>query len=143
MTTITSDAIPSDARPAPRSRPILWAGRVLSALPAMFLILDGGMKLAKPPVVVEATVKLGYPERVIPALGIVLLGCTALYLAPRTAALGAILLTGYLGGAAATHVRVGGEPFSVVLPVILGAMLWGALALRDERVRHAIFSSRR
>src|SRR6185369_6756712 len=113
----------------------LWVGRISSALPALFLLLDGIMKLVKPVFVVEATVQLGYRESVIVGLGVVLIACTVLYLIPRTAVLGAILMTGYLGGAVATHVRVGGPLFSIIFPVILGAMLWGGLYLRDERVR--------
>ena len=116
----------------------LWAGRIISALPALFLLIDGIMKLVKPAVVVEATVQLGYPESVIVGLGAVLLACTILYLIPRTAVLGAILLTGYLGGAVATHVRISGPIFNIIFPVILGAMLWGGLYLRDERVRSLI-----
>ena len=116
----------------------LWVGRILSALPVLFLLLDGVMKLVKPAFVVEATVQLGWPESVIVALGVVLIACTILYLIPRTAVLGAILLTGYLGGAVATHVRVGGPLFSILMPVILGAMLWGGLYLRDERVRSLV-----
>ena len=113
----------------------LWAGRIISGLPALFMLVDGIMKLVKPAVVVDATVQLGYPESVIVGLGVVLIACTILYLIPRTAVLGAILLTGYLGGAVATHVRVGGPMFSIIFPVIFGAMLWGGLYLRDERVR--------
>ena len=116
----------------------LWAGRILSALPVLFLLLDGVMKVVKPAFVVEATVQLGYPESVIVGLGLVLVACTILYLIPRTAVLGVILLTGYLGGAVATHVRVGGPLFSILMPVILGAMLWGGLYLRDERVRSLV-----
>ena len=116
----------------------LWAGRILSALPVLFLLLDGVMKVVKPAFVVEATVQLGYPESVIVALGVVLVACTILYLIPRTAVLGAILLTGYLGGAVATHVRVGGPLFSILMPVILGVMLWAGLYLRDERVRSLV-----
>jgi DoxX-like family len=115
-----------------------WAGRVLSALPAAFLLVDAVMKLVKPAVVVEATVALGYPEAVIVPLGVVLLACTVLYAIPSSAVLGAIALTGYLGGAVATHVRVGGEIFPVVFPVILGVLLWGGLYLRDERLRSLI-----
>ena len=120
------------------SRTTLWAGRVLSALPALFLLVDAAMKLVKPAPVVEATVALGYPESVIRGLGIVLLACTILYVIPRTAVLGAILLTGYLGGAVATHVRVGAGAFPVALPVILGALLWGGLYLRNERLRSLV-----
>jgi hypothetical protein len=113
----------------------LWAGRIIGALPALFLLVDGGMKLVKPAPVVEATVQLGYPESVIFGLGIVLLACTILYLVPRTSILGAILLTGYLGGAVATHVRIGNSLFSVFFPVILGVLVWGGLWLRDDRLR--------
>ena len=116
----------------------LWAGRIISALPVLFLLLDAILKLIKPAAVVEATVQLGYPESVIFGLGIVLLACTIIYLIPRTAVLGAILLTGYLGGAVTTHVRVSGPFFSVILPVILGVLLWGGLCLRDKRVRSLI-----
>ncbi len=112
-----------------------WLGYVLSALPALFLLLDGVMKLVKPAPVIEATVQLGYPESVIIGLGIVLLICTILYLIPQTSVLGAILLTGYLGGAVATHVRVRGELFPILFPVIFGVLIWGGLYLRDERLR--------
>ena len=125
----------SEMHAAPVSTGARWAGWVLSGLPALFLLLDGVMKLFKPPVVVETTVKLGYAEEVIVALGIVLLACTILYLIPRTAVLGAVLLTGYLGGAVATHVRAGDEVFPIVFPVIVGAMVWGGLVLRDGRLR--------
>src|SRR6187431_112630 len=122
----------SDTQAAATSRKMLWAGRIIRALPVLFLLMDGAMKLAKPAFVVEATVQLGYPESVIIGLGIVLLSCTVLYVIPRTSVLGAILLTGYLGGAVATHVRVG-DPFFA--PVILGVLVWGGLYLRDGRLR--------
>jgi hypothetical protein len=123
---------------APVSRGALWAGRVLSALPALFLLLDGAMKLVKPAPVVEATVQMGFSEAVILPLGIVLLVCTVLYLIPATAVLGAVLLTGYLGGAVATHVRAGDGPFPVLFPVVFGALLWGGLVLRDPRLRSLV-----
>lgn len=113
----------------------LWAGRIMSGLPALFLLMDGIMKLFKPPVVVQATVELGYPESVIFGLGLTLLASTLLYLIPRTSVLGAILLTGYLGGAVATHVRVGGPAFNVVFAVMVGALLWGGLWLRERQLR--------
>jgi DoxX-like protein len=119
---------------APVSKKKLWAGRIISALPALFLLVDGIMKLVKPPVVVEATVKLGYPESTIIGIGIVLLAATVLYLIPQTSVLGAILLTGYLGGAVATHVRMGEGPFPVFFPVIFGVLIWGGLWLRDDRL---------
>ena len=111
-----------------------WIGLVMSGLPALFLLVDGVMKLFKPAVVVDTTVQLGFPEPVILPLGLALLASTALYLVPRTAVLGAILLTGYLGGAVATHVRVQDGAFPMVFPVIIGALLWGGLVLRDTRV---------
>jgi DoxX-like family len=106
----------------------------MSAVPALFLLVDGIMKLAKPTVVVETTVQLGYPESVIVGLGIVLLVSTALYVIPQTCLLGAILLTGYLGGAVATHVRVSDGLFPMLFPVIVGALLWGGLVLRNPRL---------
>jgi len=132
----TTNVIGSDTHRAAASNKLqLWAGRIISILPALFLLIDGIMKLVKPAVVVDATVKLGYPESTIVGVGIVLLACTILYLIPRTSVIGAILLTGYLGGAIATHVRVGDPVFPVIFPVILGAMLWGGLYLRNERLR--------
>jgi hypothetical protein len=139
MATITN-AVRSDTHnhAASTSRVRLWAGRIISTLAALFLLIDGIMKLVKPAVVVEATVKLGYSENVIVGLGIVLLACTILYLIPRTSVLGAIFLTGYLGGAIAAHVRVGDPLFSIIFPVILGAMLWGGLYLRNRRLRSLV-----
>ena len=118
------------------SKKAVWAGRIISALPILFLIMDGVMKLFKPAVVVDATVKLGWPERVIVNLGVILLISVVLYLIPTTSFLGAILLTGYLGGAVATQVRVGAPLFSNVLfPTYLGVMLWLGLYLRNGRLR--------
>ena len=125
----------SNIQTAPTSKSMLWTGRIISALPVLFLLMDGVMKLFKPRVVVDATVQLGYPESVILGLGIVLVTCTVLYIIPPTSGLGAILLTGYLGGAVATHVRVGEGLFPVLFPVIVGLLIWGGLYLRDERVR--------
>lgn len=125
----------SDTRSSPVSSKALWAGRIVSALPVLFLLMDGVMKLFKPAVVVETTVKLGYQEAVIIPLGIVLLAATVLYAIPRTSILGAILLTGYLGGAVATHVRVGEGWFQISFPIIFGVLIWGGLFLRDTRLR--------
>ena len=117
----------------------LWTGRILGALSTLFLLMDGVMKLIKPAPVVEATVRLGYPESVIQSLGIVLLVCTILYAIPRTSILGAILLTGYLGGAVAANVRVGNPLFSHTLfPVYVALLVWGGLYLRDRRLRGLI-----
>ena len=121
------------------SKKALWAGRIVSALPVLFLLMDGIMKLIKTAPVVEATVKLGYPVTTIVPIGIVLLTCTVLYVIPRTSVLGAILLTGYLGGAVATHVRVSDPLFTHVLfPVYLGVMIWLGLYLRDNLLRRII-----
>jgi hypothetical protein len=138
-TATTIHASNSDARSAPLSKGRLWTGRIMSGLPALFLLIDAVGKLLRPAPVVETTVQLGYPESVLLGLGIVLLTCTILYLIPRTAVLGAILLTGYLGGAIATHVRVGSPLFSHILfPVYLTVLIWGGLFLRDERLRALI-----
>jgi hypothetical protein len=117
---------------------MLWTGRVLSTLTILFLLVDGIMKLVKPAIVVETTRQLGYPESTIVGMGIALLASTVLYIIPRTAILGAILLTGYLGGAVATHLRVGAGLFSIIFPVIIGVLVWGGLYLRDERLRTLI-----
>jgi len=128
----------SEAKAAPVSKAMLWTGRILTAIPALFLTMDGVMKLFKPAPVVEGTVQLGYPESVIVALGIVLLVSTVLYVIPRTAVLGAILLTGYLGGATASHVRMGGPLFNIVFPSLVGIMIWGGIYARDARLRALI-----
>ena len=113
-----------------------WAGIIVSALPVLFLLMDAVGKFVKPEAVVKATTDLGYPESVILPLGIVLFISVVLYAVPKTSMLGAILLTGYLGGAVATHVRVGNPLFShVLVPVYLGIMIWLGLYLRDVRLR--------
>ncbi len=122
-----------------QTRMSLWAGRVISGLVAVFLLVDGVMKLVKPAFVVNATMLLGYPESTIVGMGIALTASTVLYVIPRTAILGAILLTGYLGGAVATHVRVGEAWWSTVpFPVLFGVLVWGGLWLRDERLRQLL-----
>jgi hypothetical protein len=138
-TATTIHASNSDAQSAPLSKGKLWTGRIMSALPALFLLVDAIGKLVKPAPVVEGTVQLGYPESVLLGLGIVLLTCTVLYVIPQTAILGAILLTGYLGGAVATHVRVGSPLITHILfPVYVAVLVWGGLYLRDERLRALI-----
>ena len=123
------------ANPAPLSLPRwqLWTGRALSALPVLLLLLSASIKLSHPPVAIETFVgKLGYPADMLSALAVLELFCTVVYIVPRTAVLGAVLLTGYLGGAVATHVRVGD---AFVVPLLLGVLVWAGLYLRDERVR--------
>jgi len=120
----------------------LWAGRILSGLAVLFLLFDATLKVLQLPVAVQGTRELGYPESVILGLGIVQLVCLVLYLVPRTSVLGAVLWTGYLGGAVATHVRIGHPLLSHVLfPVYVATLLWAGLWLRDERLR-AVFPIR-
>lgn len=116
----------------------LWTGRLLSGLASIFFLVDGGMKLFKPPFVVEATLRLGYPESSIIGIGIALVLSTVLYLVPRTSILGAVLLTGYLGGAVATHVRVSDPIFSILFPVVFGAISWAGLWLRSPHLRRLL-----
>ena len=114
----------------------LWAGRILSGLTIAFMLLDGAMKVLKAQVAVQGTVQLGYPESGVVGIGAALLVCTLFYAIPRTSVLGAILLTGYLGGAVATNVRVSAPVFTHILfPVYIAALAWGGLYLRDERLR--------
>ena len=113
----------------------LWASRILSGLVGLFLLFDGTMKLFKPIVVVKATRDLGYPESDIVGIGVTLLVCTLLYLVPRTSILGAILLTGYLGGAVASQLRVQAPLFNVMFAFTFGCLVWLSLWLRDARVR--------
>jgi hypothetical protein len=134
-----SHAVANRIEPA---KTLLWSGRVISILPALFLLFDAAMKLIKPGFVVAATGDLGFPESVIVPLGIVLASCTVLYLIPRTAAEGAILLTGYLGGAIAAHVRHEDGWFPVVFCAVFGALLWSGLLLRDARLRAVLPWSR-
>ena len=116
----------------------LWTGRILSGLASAFFLVDGGMKLFKPPIVVGTTLQLGYPESSIIGIGTILILCTLLYLFPRTAVLGAVLLTGYLGGAVATHVRVGGPIANILFPVECGLMVWAGLWLRSSSLRRLV-----
>jgi hypothetical protein len=115
-----------------------WIGRVLSALASLFLLFDGIMKLVKPSVVVQSTLQLGYAVSAILGIGLTLLVCTLLYIVPRTSILGAVLLTGYLGGAVASNIRAGMPVFNVVFPMIMAALLWGGLWFRDLRVRNLV-----
>ena len=125
----------------PVSKSRLWTGRILTTLAVAFIVLDGVMKLVKPTFVVKATLELGYPESSIVGIGVLLLVCTLIHLIPRTSILGAVLLTGYLGGAVASNVRIGNPLFSHVLfPFYVAVMVWGGLYLRDTRLRTLISS---
>ena len=123
----------------PVSTKSLWAARIVGGLAVMFLVLDGVAKLLALPPVVEGTISLGYPASLVVAIGVVEIVCLAAYVVPRTSVLGALLLTGYLGGAVATHVRIGSPLFTHVLfPTYIALLVWGALFLRDPRVRALI-----
>jgi hypothetical protein len=119
----------------PSSTTMLWAGRIISALAVLFLIFDGVIKALMLAPAVEATTQLGYPASLIIGIGVIELACLAVYLIPRSSILGAILLTGYLGGAIATQVRVGAPSFNTVFPIIIGALIWGGIYLRDAQLR--------
>lgn len=121
--------------PTPISKKALWAGYIMSALPVLLFLLGVIMTMLKPPSVVQGFTQFGFQESLLPKLGILELICTILYIIPRTSILGAILLTGYLGGATVTHLRVG-QPF--IMPVLVGVLVWGGLFLRDPRVRNLI-----
>jgi hypothetical protein len=113
-----------------------WTGNGLSAVVILFMLMDAALKLAQLPIVLETTAQVGWPIGSITSLGLVLLACTALYAVPRTSILGAILLTAYLGGAVATHARIGSPLFSHTLfGVYIGIALWGALYLKNDRLR--------
>ncbi len=116
-----------------------WAGRVLSGLAMAFLTFDLVVKLLRLPMAVEGTVSLGYSPAIILPLGLIELGCLLAYLVPRTSVLGAVVWTGYLGGAVATHVRMGHPLVShTLVPVYVAALIWGGLWLRNQRLR-AVF----
>jgi len=126
----------SGTQTAPISKKMLWAGRIISALPVLLMVFGGVFGVLKPAVAVPGFLHYGYPERVFLPICILEIVCAVVYAIPRTSVLGAILLTGYLGGATATHVRVGDPLFFV--PAILGVLVWGGLYLRDGRLRGLI-----
>jgi len=127
--------VQSDVETLPISKKALWVGYIMSALPVLMLLFSGTMKLIKPPPVLEGFKQLGLPENLVLGLGILELCCTIIYVIPRTAVLGAILLTGYLGGAILTHLRVGELIFA---QIGFGVLIWGGLYLRDPRLRALI-----
>lgn len=133
--------MPSDTQAAPVSKKGLWAGRIMSGLAVAFLAFDVVLKFLKPAPapVVEAFAHLGWSLSLAPVLGTILLVSTVLYVIPNTSVFGAIVLTGYLGGAVSTHLRAGDPLFSHVLfPTYLGVLLWGGLYFREDRLRALI-----
>jgi len=115
------------------------AGWILTGVVGLFMLVDGGMKVAQAEPSIEGTLALGYGAHHVVPIGAVLLVCTALYLVPRTAVLGGLLLTAYLGGAVASHVRADQPLFTLVFAIVFGVMVWASLGLRAPRLRAAIF----
>lgn len=145
MTTIASSvassSVPSSEAPAraPASKKAVWTGRVLSGLGVLFLAFDAVFKLTASEAAASASAQLGWSSSSIFQLGLIQLVCLAVYLVPRSAVVGAVLWTGYLGGAIATHLRVGDPLLTHTLfPLYVAALLWGGLWLRDQRVRALI-----
>jgi len=128
--------MPSPTQTAPVSKPMLWTGRVMSALPVLLVLLGSVMKLMKLAQVIEGFARAGVPERLIVPVGLIELMCVVVYVIPRTSVLGAILMTGLLGGATITTLRVGDPTYP--LPVVLGMLAWGGLWMRDVRLRQLI-----
>ena len=122
-------------QPAPLSKKAIWSGRIMSGLPVLLLVFSATLKFLRPAFMLQTFAHLGIPERLAFPLGVLELTCTIIYLIPRTSVLGAILLTGYLGGAVLTHLRVG-EP--IFMPLIAGVLVWGGLFLLESRVRALI-----
>jgi hypothetical protein len=118
------------------SKAVLWTGRVMSVLPVLLILFGSLMKLMKTAAVIEGFARAGLPERLIIPVGLIELICIAVYAIPRTAVLGAILMTGLLGGATITELRIGGATWPI--PVILGMLAWGGLYLREVRLRELI-----
>src|ERR1700722_10134792 len=123
------------------SKKMILAGRILTVLTALFMLMDGVMKIVKPAQVLEANARLAYPVSTLSGIGIVLIVCTVIYLIPRTAILGAVLLTGYLGGAVASHVRAGSGLFETIFPVLFAALVWAGPWLRDRRLRSLLIDN--
>jgi hypothetical protein len=120
----------------PISKKMIWAGRIVSAIPVLLMVFSAVLKFLRPLQVVQGMVRFGYPDSLLFLLGVLELLSCVVYLIPRTAVLGAILMTGYLGGATASNVRIG-DP-SYIMTVVLGVMVWGGLFLREPRVRALI-----
>lgn len=133
----------SASSPATASAKALWAGRIIAALAVLFLVFDIVIKLMGSKEAVEGSAQLGWSAELLPVLAAIQLACLILYLIPRTAPLGAVLWTGYFGGAIATHLRLGNPLFTHTLfPIYVAALLWGGLYLRDARVRAVLGATR-
>lgn len=130
MTAISRDPVQSTSANA-----AVWTGRVVAAVVALFMTMDAVSHLLKPQPVVAAFAQLGLPLQMSIPIGLLALACTAVYVFPRTAVLGGVLLTGYLGGAVAIQARAGSALFPTIFPIIMGVLAWTSLALRDRTVR--------
>ncbi|MDB5300802.1 MAG: hypothetical protein JWO87_2465 [Phycisphaerales bacterium] len=130
--------MPTDTQVTSLSNGSLWAGWIITGLVMLFLAFDGVTKIIKVAPVVEASERLGVPQHTLVGIGVVLLACTAIYAIPQSAVLGAILLTGYLGGAAAIHVRAGSGAFPIAFSIAFGVLAWVGLVLREPRVLRMI-----
>jgi len=128
----------SELQAAPPSKSILWTGRVLSILAVLFMLFDSVGHIVKPAPVVQTFAQLGIPLHLAVTLGVIQLICIILYVIPQTAVLGAVLVTGYLGGAVAIHMRAGNPLFECIFPILIGILFWAGLLLRSPRLR-AIF----
>jgi hypothetical protein len=120
------------------SKTWIWVGRIVTTLVVLFCAFDGLMKVIKEPHVIAASAEFGFSTNELVLIGVLMLACTILYAIPRTAILGAVLLTGYLGGAVVSNIRVGHPVFECIFPIIFGALAWGGLFLRESRVRELI-----
>ena len=135
----TLNSVPTAAanvKPTPKVQ--LWTGRVLSGIAVLFLIFDAVIKVINIQPVVDSSMELGLPLDLAPVLGSLMLICLVIYLVPRTAVLGAVLITGYLGGAIAIQARIDAPLFSLIFPIIIGTMIWAGLYLRDRRLREFV-----
>lgn len=134
---IATATFSGSAPAAPISRTSLWAGRIVSGIISLLLAMDAGLKVFMLAPAVEGTTQLGFPSHAVFPIGLIQVVCLVLYLIPRTSILGAVLWTGYLGGAVATHVRLDNPLFTHVLsPIYVAILLWGGLWLRDRRLRN-------
>lgn len=124
--------------PAAAPKTIVWTARIIKTLTVLFLLFDVFGKLSKPAPVVQAFAQAGVPISLAPVIGLLLLTLVIVYLIPRANIFGAILLTGYLGGAVATNLRAGFPAFEVLFPIVFGVLIWAPLYLRDERLRALI-----
>jgi len=120
------------------SKTWIWVGRIVTALVILFCAFDGLMKVIKEPHVIAASAEIGFSASEMVLIGVLMLACTVLYAIPRTAILGAVLLTGYLGGAVLANIHVGHPLFECIFPVIFGALAWGGIFVREPRLRELI-----